>query len=326
MRNRITAFLLAIFFVISFPACREDTPDTTIDQLVANQLQTIETFLAENDLNATKDDRGFYYRSLTENPDGAAPQAGDAVNFFYTVSTLDGQLIDEKKEGADEPAKYAFANKFTKVPVALDVMISLMKEGESYEFFLPSVAAYQDFNKPGLIPENAIIRAQVKLAEVLSPAEEKLLEDQKIEAYIAQEGLANADSLAAGVYYIKTEAGEGEEVTDGKIVSVRYKGSLLDGTVFDENTGANAAPLEFTIGAGSVIEGFDIGLRQMQQGEKGTILIPSHAAYGGGTLVIPYSIMDDLLDGDFLPARYATFRDITPFSILRFDVEVESVK
>lgn len=326
MRNKITVFLLAAFSAISLQTCREDTPETTLDELVAKQLQTIEAFLAENNLSATKDDRGFYYRSLAENADGIAPQAGDAVNFYYTVSTLDGQLIDEKKEGADEPAKYAFGNKFTKVPVALDIMVSLMKEGESYEFFLTSVAAYQDFSKSGVIPENAIVRVQVKLAEVLSPAEEKLVEDQKIKAYMAQEALANADSLAAGVYYIQTEAGGGEEVANGKEVAVRYKGSLLDGTVFDKNTDADDSPLEFTIGAGRVIEGFEAGLRQMQQGEKGTILIPSHAAYGGGTLVIPYSIMDDLLDGGFLPSSYATFRDITPYAILRFDVEVESVK
>lgn len=65
---------------------------------------------------------------------------------------------------------------------------------------------------------------------------------------------------------------------DGDKVKVHYKGTLDDGSVFDSSEGRE--PLEFTIGAGNMIPGFENGVRGMAQGEKKTIKIPSLEAYG----------------------------------------------
>jgi FKBP-type peptidyl-prolyl cis-trans isomerase 2 len=65
---------------------------------------------------------------------------------------------------------------------------------------------------------------------------------------------------------------------DGDRVKVHYKGTLDDGSVFDSSEGKD--PLEFEIGAGNMIPGFENGVRGMVPGEKKTIKIPSLEAYG----------------------------------------------
>ncbi len=305
-------------------ACLDNDTNDPNDGLVQQQMETIESFLAENNIDATEDTRQFYYHAITENPSGTAPKTGDAVSFYYRLSTLEGQLIEEKREGTDMPAKVAFGSNIIKVPVALEASIAMMKEGETYEFFLPSQNAYQNFSKTNLIPQNAIVRMQLKIAEVLNAGEEKQVEDAQIKAYLAQKGLAGADSLTSGVYYIQTEAGDSTAITDGKLVEVRYTGSLLDSTVFDSNL-EDDDPFPVAIGNTSVIEGFETGLRQMQEGEKGIILIPSHAGYEGSATIIPRSIIRDLLENGWINPGLGYAEKIPPFAVLRFDIEVESV-
>ncbi|MGB8190558.1 MAG: peptidylprolyl isomerase [Chitinophagaceae bacterium] len=69
-----------------------------------------------------------------------------------------------------------------------------------------------------------------------------------------------------------------EQVKNGDTVKVHYHGKLTDGTTFDSSEGRS--PLEFTVGAGNVIKGFDEGVVGMSPGEKKTIHIPAEDAYG----------------------------------------------
>jgi FKBP-type peptidyl-prolyl cis-trans isomerase 2 len=69
-----------------------------------------------------------------------------------------------------------------------------------------------------------------------------------------------------------------QQVKSGDTVKVHYHGKLTDGTTFDTSEGRE--PLEFEVGSGSVIAGFDSGVTGMQVGEKKTINIPVDEAYG----------------------------------------------
>jgi peptidylprolyl isomerase len=73
-------------------------------------------------------------------------------------------------------------------------------------------------------------------------------------------------------------ADENEKVQDGDKVSLHYTGTLNDGTVFDSSEGGQ--PLNFTVGSGEVIQGFDDGVRGMEVGETRDISIPPEQAYG----------------------------------------------
>jgi peptidylprolyl isomerase len=68
------------------------------------------------------------------------------------------------------------------------------------------------------------------------------------------------------------------EAQKGNTVKVHYTGKLSDGTVFD--TSVEREPLEFVLGEGKVIPGFESGVEGMKTGESKTITIPSDQAYG----------------------------------------------
>lgn len=76
-----------------------------------------------------------------------------------------------------------------------------------------------------------------------------------------------------------------QQVKNGDTVKVHYHGKLTDGTTFDSSEGRE--PLEFEVGAGMMIPGFDSGVVGMAKGEKKTISIPAEEAYG--------VVQDDLL-------------------------------
>jgi peptidylprolyl isomerase len=65
---------------------------------------------------------------------------------------------------------------------------------------------------------------------------------------------------------------------DGDAVAVHYTGTLEDGTQFDSSRDKD--PLEFIIGAGQMIKGFDNAVRGMKKGEKKTVTLPPEEAYG----------------------------------------------
>lgn len=72
--------------------------------------------------------------------------------------------------------------------------------------------------------------------------------------------------------------GEAQQAKTGDLVKVHYTGSLGDGTVFDSSAGRE--PLEFTLGQGQMIQGFEKAVLGMSVGESKTVIIPSDEAYG----------------------------------------------
>jgi peptidylprolyl isomerase len=68
------------------------------------------------------------------------------------------------------------------------------------------------------------------------------------------------------------------EAKTGDKVRVNYTGRLIDGTIFDSSEGRD--PLEFTVGAGQMIKGFDAGVQGMRVGDTKTLQIAAAEAYG----------------------------------------------
>lgn len=127
-------------------------------------------------------------------------------------------------------------------------------------------------------------------------------------AALKAESEAKMEKLAAG--FEKTESGlryqfiqkgDGKQAEKGKTVSVHYEGSLESGKVFDSSY-PRKKPIEFKLGIGQVIEGWDEGIALLKVGDKARFVIPSDLGYGpagaGGvippnaTLIFDVELMD----------------------------------
>ncbi|MFW0736958.1 peptidylprolyl isomerase [Flavobacterium sp.] len=112
---------------------------------------------------------------------------------------------------------------------------------------------------------------------------------------------AGFDKTDSGLRYKMIQKGEGKKAEAGKTVAVHYEGSLENGKVFDSSY-PRKKPIEFRLGQGQVIEGWDEGIALLQVGDKARFVIPSDLAYGaagaGGvippnaTLIFDVELMD----------------------------------
>ena len=107
----------------------------------------------------------------------------------------------------------------------------------------------------------------------------------------------------SGLEYMEVQAGTGDQAEAGKTVAVHYTGKFQDGKVFDSSI-SRGEPIEFQLGKGNVIKGWDEGIALMKVGGKAQLIIPPDLGYGerGAGGVIP------------------------PNATLVFDVELVSVK
>ncbi len=131
---------------------------------------------------------------------------------------------------------------------------------------------------------------------------EKRLAEQKKTAEDALEKLAAGfQKTDSGLRYQIIQKGSGKQAEKGKMVSVHYQGSLENGEVFDSSY-KRKQPIDFKLGAGQVIEGWDEGVALLKVGDKARFVIPAYLGYGsrgaGGvipadaTLVFDVELMD----------------------------------
>ena len=144
--------------------------------------------------------------------------------------------------------------------------ITIERMGESAEKF-DAIAAFNTF----VNEKEARINA----------AKEK--EADELEAVVA-----GMEKTASGLYYKINKLGEGQNPSAGSNVAVHYRGMLMDGTVFDSSYQRNE-PINFTLGQGQVIPGWDEGIALLNKGASAKLVIPSDLAYGssGAGGVIP---------------------------------------
>lgn len=143
-----------------------------------------------------------------------------------------------------------------------------------------AVEAFRQFNGAKADREAAAKKAQEELLTSIS------------------EGFKQTES---GLRYQIIQEGNGEKPEAGQTVAVHYKGMFPDGTEFD-NSFKRGNPIEFPVGTGQVISGWDEGIQLLKVGDKARFVIPSHLAYGsrgaGGvippnaTLVFDVELMD----------------------------------
>lgn len=125
------------------------------------------------------------------------------------------------------------------------------------------------------------------------------IEKNKIKQYIAAQGL-KGDYTGSGLFYVIEEAGEGGHPDMNSTVTVEYRGSFLNGRVFDQTV--IGKPVSFPLK--EVIPGWQEGMQLFQKGGRGKLIIPSRLGYGiramGGIPARSVLVFDVLLV-DFKP-------------------------
>lgn len=172
------------------------------------------------------------------------------------------------------------------------------KEKINSAAFIAAVATA--FKKDKFIIENPAAKFQMKMQEAQMKAQEKRDEELKKqyepqikagEAFLAEnktkEGVV---TLPSGIQYKVVKEGTGVKPLATDIVKVNYKGTLIDGTVFDSNEGKD--PVTFNVSG--VIKGWTEVLQLMPAGSTWTVYIPYDLAYGAqerGEHIKPFSTL-----------------------------------
>jgi peptidylprolyl isomerase len=138
-----------------------------------------------------------------------------------------------------------------------------------------------------------------------TPADYGPIDDAIITKYLANKAITTAQKQPSGFYFVPgTTNANAKLTTVGTNVSIRYTGTLLDGTVFDATSLRNNVPSSFVVGNSNAPTGLQLGTLLMHLGDKAVLLLPSSLAFGpsGGTG----------LNGTVVP----------PNTVVRYDVEV----
>ena len=188
-----------------------------------------------------------------------------------------------------------------------------IKVGDKLQYFikLVSIKTKEQFQKEQQAAFTKQINEQMAKQKIAA-AKQMVIDDKALKAWFAKKSISPAKD-PSGLYYAIKEEGMGERAVAGDTVTVNYTGTLLDGTRFDSNEDTafhHVQPLQFVLGRGQMINGWDVGIALLKVGGKATLYTPSAMAYGAqsrpGSTVNPKGI----------PAN----------SILVFDVQLLSSK
>jgi len=161
--------------------------------------------------------------------------------------------------------------------------VTVFSKGDEYKNYDPA----KIFNEgKGKIQENNKVYLEKEAAEKKKKEEEFAVN----QVNIADDMKKDMQVTPSGLYYkIKKSNPSGAAPKAGDLVSVHYAGRLLTETEDFDNSFKRNQPLEFPVGIGQVIKGWDEGIMLLKEGETATLLIPSSLGYGerGAGGVIP---------------------------------------
>lgn len=272
-----------------------------------------------------KAENGLYYKFYTQDESAVKPQEGDIVRLVMSYKNSKDSVLFDSRVGNPSGKNYIeFPLQKSTFKGSFEDALYMMGVGDSASFIISADSVYlTTFKAPSLPPyieKGSNLTFEAKLEKITKKAEadaerNKKMEEQKamMELRKNEEPKAMANYLEdnkisvkpteSGLYYIETTRGKGTKPKKGQVVKVNYTGRLLDGTVFDTSDekiakesgtyqeGRPYEPIEFSVGEGQVIPGWDEGIMMMSAGSKGKLVIPSAIAYGvqGGGPIPPYS-------------------------------------
>ncbi|MCD1117148.1 peptidylprolyl isomerase [Chryseobacterium turcicum] len=207
----------------------------------------------------------------------SGPNTNGSQFFITEIATpwLDGKhtIFGEVVKGDDVIDAIANVEKGAQDKPKTDIVlekVSIFSKGDEYKGY--------DAAKTFTEGKGKIAANNKAMAEKAEADAKKAIEDLKAGMQVTESGL----------YYKITKKTEGKAAKAGDNVQVHYAGKLTNGTEFDSSFKRNE-PLEFPVGTGRVIKGWDEGILLLKEGETATLLIPPAMGYGerGAGGVIP---------------------------------------
>jgi len=204
---------------------------------------------------------------------GDRATSGDIVKVHYA-----GRLLKDSSKfdnSYDRGAPFQFELGKGKVIKGWDEGIAMLNVGDSATLIIPSYMGYGEKNM-GKIPPNSDLIFDVELMDVSKPA---------VPFNVAGKDTIHIQDHLKIIWLKKNS--KGIKAESGKTVKVHYSGYFDNGKKFDSSVD-RGTPLEFELGIGRVIKGWDIGIEQLRTGEKARLIIGSSLAYGSkGSRSIP---------------------------------------
>jgi FKBP-type peptidyl-prolyl cis-trans isomerase FkpA len=217
---------------------------------------------------------GVYYKLHEPGESGKKPNANDFLEL--RLKTFKGKqlVFDSEWQSVEGTVIVPFSN---------NPYYSMLAEGDSATLYVPPQTR-EIYQETDTLP----LEMQVKVVRVISaqeydnlakPEDPDVLEQLLIAKYLKKQQL-KAESDSTGIYQLAMAAGNGAALEAGKKLKVHFKGSFLNGTVFDD-TRARNQPMEFNWGEeGQVIKGIALILSRMKAGGQAKIILPSRLAFG----------------------------------------------
>jgi len=220
----------------------------------------------------TKTASGLSY-ILTEEGNGATPQAGDKVEVHYTGKLTNGTVFDSS---VSRGQSFSFQLGVGQVIRGWDEGVALLKVGDKATFTIPAELAYGEQGAGGVIGPNETLIFEVELLGITAAPKATDVSGKEVL------------TTASGLKYVKIKTTDGEQTVNNKMVSVHYSGFLEDGSLFDSSV-ERGQPITFPLGQGHVIQGWDEGIALLKVGEQAQFIIPHELGYGeqGHPPVIP---------------------------------------
>jgi peptidylprolyl isomerase len=210
---------------------------------------------------------GLKILMIQENKSGEQAVAGTMATFNYSGFFRDGKIFDSSFD-RNQPLSVKAGK--GQLFAGWDEGITHLRKGEKAKLIIPSKLAFGEKGFQQLIPPNADLIIDMEMVDVKPMVVPVKYDVSKLEMKTTASGLK---------YYEVKRAGSPIKAEAGKMVKVHYSGYLADGTMFDSSV-ERGEPIEFPLGQGQVIKGWEEGIALMSVGDQLRLVIPYELAYG----------------------------------------------